>query len=247
MENSQAPKYSIVIPAFKEESIIESTLKNIYKLLVESQILEETEVVVVAADGRDDTAVLAKEFASEFNYFQLIEPGPKVGKGRDVRVGMLAARGDYILFTDADLATPAHHIPNAFALLEAGAMVVIGTRKLKTIHDGYRTWVSRSSNVLTRLLILPGVSDTQCGFKAFTKESVKAIFKKSSIDGWSFDVEVIALAKKYEYLIVEMPIDDWYDPKLNTGFLGEHPMKAILKSLKELFVIRYRFWIKKYD
>lgn len=244
MENS--PKYSIVVPAFKEESIITSTLETIAEFLNENGTLENTEIVVVAADGRDDTARLSKEFANEFPLFQLLEPGPKVGKGRDVRVGMLAARGEYILFTDADLATPVHHISELFQILESGTDVVIGTRNLKKIHDGYRTYVSRCTNVLTRALILPKISDTQCGFKGFTSQAAKAIFEKSTVDGWSFDVEVIALAKKSGFSISELAINDWSDPKLNAGFLGEHPVRAISNSLKELMRIRYRFWTKKY-
>lgn len=240
------PKYTIVVPAFQEESVIEISLSSIHSYLTEQKILDITEVIVVAADSTDRTAQISKDLSVDFPYFQLIEPGRKRGKGRDVRIGMLAARGEYVVFTDADLATPIHHLGVALEKLEGSDDVVIGVRDLRKIHTGYRSMLSRCANKLTRILVLPSISDTQCGFKGFHKSVSEKIFTASTINGWSFDIEVLALAKMNKYTIGEIFIGDWDDPKLDQGFVGENPIKAASTSLWELFVIRYRLTTGKY-
>ncbi len=241
-----SPLYSLVIPAYQEEVIIDSSLTRVHQYLVSENLLGTTEVVVVAADGGDNTGLIAKRHSENFPHFQLIEPGDKVGKGRDVRIGMLAASGDYVVFTDADLATPIHYVAQAFERLETQSDVVIGTRDLKTIHTGFRSLLSRATNILTRAIVLPGISDTQCGFKGFTREAAHTVFPQTTINGWSFDIEALALARKYGCSISEITIEGWDDPKLDAGFVGENPIKAALKSLGELFTICYRLRTGKY-
>jgi dolichyl-phosphate beta-glucosyltransferase len=240
------PTYSIVIPAFSEEAVIEESLNHVHDFLVTSELMNDTEVIVVAAESSDRTAHIAKELSPKFTFFQLLEPGKKVGKGRDVREGILAARGDFVVFTDADLATPIHHVFHVFEALKQNDDVVIGVRDLSKIHTGYRSLLSRGSNILTRVVILPGISDTQCGFKGFRKETAQKIFSRSIINGWSFDIEVLKLARKLGHKIREVKIDDWDDPKLDAGMVGENPVIAISRSLFELFEIRFRFWLRAY-
>ncbi|MFN8015850.1 MAG: glycosyltransferase [Acidimicrobiia bacterium] len=244
---SDKPIYSIVIPAYKEEAVIGSSLKTISSFLDENSLKDLAEIILVIAESNDATKEIANELATKFRRFTIIEPGPKVGKGRDVKAGMLASQGKYIVFTDADLATPVYHIKDAFNHLEAGADVVIGKRNLKSIHTGYRSLLSRCSNLLTRSMVLPKIADTQCGFKGFNRNAVNKIFPKCSISGWSFDIEVLVLARQNKLEIEELDINDWSDPKLNAGFVGENPLIAISHSLKELLIIKYRLLRKRYS
>ena len=231
-------KYSLVVPALKEEPVIGTSLQAIHKFLKKEGVLDSTEVIVVAAEGGDKTAQIAHGFAKKFPHFQVIEPGPRAGKGRDVRVGMLAARGSFVIFTDADLATPLPHIKHAWSKLEDGADLVIGVRNLRTIHKGYRAFVSVAANLLTRVIVLPSIPDTQCGFKGFKRKVARDIFSTQQIDGWGFDIEVLAIAKKRGYRLEKLFIQDWRDPKLESGLVGESGLKAVTSTLRELLKIR---------
>jgi dolichyl-phosphate beta-glucosyltransferase len=230
-------KYSIVIPAYKEAKIIESSLQKLVEFLHTSKTYDDTEVIVVAAES-DDTAKIAKNMSAKFKSLVVIEPGPKVGKGRDVKLGMLAAKGDYVLFTDADLATPVHHITTAWEALEAGSEVAIGTRDIIKIHKGHRVIMSLGANILTRFLLLPGIPDTQCGFKAFTKTARDVCFTELETTGWGFDFEVLVRARKAKLKIKQIDIKDWADPKLNEGLAGESGITATLNTLSEMYRVR---------
>lgn len=232
--------YSVIVPAFKEEVVIEDSLHKLSKALKEdTKRYNFTELVVVASDGGDSTAKIAKRHAHLFKHFKLIEPGKKVGKGRDVRSGMLAASGQYRLFTDADLATPARHISHAFHILEQGSDVVIGVRPLKRIHNSLSRRVrSVLSNMLIRFLAVPGINDTQCGFKGFTKNAAVSLFEPLETLKWGFDIEILVRARSKRYSIATMTITDWFDPKIGSlGLGGESDWQANYNTLKELFNI----------
>lgn len=244
---SQRPlKYSIVIPAYAEEKVIGGSLMLVKKLLIEQNIEHVTEVIVVTADSNDDTHQIVARELKKFKHAQHLKPGPRVGKGRDVRLGIQSANGDYVLFTDADMATPVHHIVPAFAMLEGGADVVIGVRDLTKIHDGFRYYLSNMSNILIQLVLLPGIKDSQCGFKGFTRASAKTIFSRQTIMGWGFDMEVLKIAREHKYQVTEMPIDDWADPKLEDSLVGDSAVRVMLKTLRELWQIRVLSWRRKY-
>jgi len=241
---TQKIKYSVVIPAYSEAAIIENNLKIVAEALKNDQKrYRATEMVVVAADGNDNTAELAQGRSSLFSSFKLIKPGKKVGKGRDVREGVLASKGDYILFLDADLATPARYIKEAFDILEdTGADLLIADRPLNKIHN---TWSRRvksiGSNLLIRVLATPGIKDTQCGFKAFNKEAAIKLFEPLETLGWGFDVEVLVRAQALGYKIALLKIDDWFDPKEdNMGLVGESSFHAYTHTLEELFSIAFK-------
>lgn len=241
-------KYSLVIPALNEETIIGPTLKKIEKHLKRTNIYTSTEVIVVAANGGDKTAEEAKKYSKIFARFKLIQPGVKVGKGRDVKAGVLASKGDYIIFTDADLATPASHITLGFKTLENGADMIIGTRNLSTIHSGFRKFVSLSAHKLTRMLIAPEVHDTQCGFKGFNKKSAGRLFEKMTVNGWAFDMELIFLAKKYKMKVIEVEINDWSENKPPSSQLaGENSIKATAKTFLEVLKIRFNYIKGRYN
>lgn len=252
MPSKKTPKYTVVVPAFREESIIESALVQLETRLKSDKLWGDTEVIIVSADPTSDrTAEIAATFSDSFAYFQLITPKAKVGKGRDVREGVLAARGEYIIFTDADMATPPAHIAKMLKRLESGKTeVVIGVRPLKRVHNTLsRRMRSIASNGLIRVLAAPGIPDTQCGFKGFTQASAHRLFEPLETTHWGFDIEILVRARCEGYKIVTMQINDWYDPKIGImGLAGESDAHANLNTLKELLAIskkRFTGYYKK--
>ena len=232
---------SVVIPAFAEARYLPATLKALRGFLVERDWLPTTEVVVVTADADDGTPDLARRGLVEFAHAQHIEPGAKVGKGRDVRAGMLAARGEVVLFMDADLATPLAYIEPAAACVRAGHDVVIGRRDLARMHRTLgRRLTSQLSNYLVRAVLLPGISDTQCGFKAFHRSIVAELFGPLETMGWGFDLEILVRARAAGAAIAELDVPDWDDPKGDRGLAGERQWLARLRTLRELAVLALR-------
>jgi len=226
---------SLVIPAFAEARYLPETLRAIHRFVVERDWLASTEVVVVTADSDDGTADLARRELAAFPLAQHLEPGRKVGKGRDVRVGMLAARGEVVLFMDADMATPLAHIEPAIAKIRAGDDVVIGRRDLARMHKTLgRRITSQLSNYLVRALLLPGIADTQCGFKAFHRSIVAELFEPLGTMGWGFDLEILVRARSAGATIAEIDVPDWSDPKGDHGLAGERQWVARLRTLREL-------------
>lgn len=224
---------SIVIPAYAEARYLPGTLRALHAHLGERAA--GTEVIVVTADAPDDTPAIAARELARFPRGRQLRPGPKVGKGRDVREGMLAARGDVVLFMDADLATPLHHIDAAALAIAAGADVVIGRRDVATMHEEPgKKWSSLLANALVRAVLLPGLGDTQCGFKAFRGEVVRPLFDPLATLRWGFDFEVLARARRAGFAIRELPVPDWADPKGAAGLAGEVHWWARLRTLGEL-------------
>jgi len=228
------PKYSIVIPAYKEEKYISKTLPELLNYLNQNHIFSGTEVIVVTADAPDKTDEIVESYSKKFNHFQHIRPGAKVGKGRDVKIGMRGARGDFIIFMDADGATPLYHINDVFLRLEEGDEVVVGVRELHTIHTGYRKLTSLLAHKISWLLIDRHILDTQCGFKGFTALAGKEIFNRITVDGWAFDMEIITIARQHSFRIMSYEIPDWQEKKSTEDQLaGETGIIVYLKSFTE--------------
>jgi dolichyl-phosphate beta-glucosyltransferase len=232
---------SVVIPAFAEADYLGRTLDVLHGYLSSRRALDTTEVVVVTADCADGTPELARRAIGQFPIAQHVHPGAKVGKGRDVRAGMLVARGEHVLFMDADLATPLHHVDRAVALLREGCDVVIGRRELAAMHAQWsRSVTSQLANGLVRALLLPGIADTQCGFKAFRRAIVPGLFEPLQTLGWGFDLEILARARGAALRIAELAVHDWHDPKGDDGLAGEAQWVARWRTLRELLGIRRR-------
>jgi glycosyltransferase involved in cell wall biosynthesis len=204
---------SIVIGALREEKRIEKSLKNIRKYLVESKTLNSTEVVVVTADGGDKTIEIVEKYLLFFPHHQIIKPGEPVGKGRDIKLGMQAARGTVVLFMDADLATPLHHIDDAVGLIKhKAADIVIGVRNIRRMHNTKtRFLVSLLGNLAFSIVSGRYIPDTQCGFKAFNKKAVRQCFGRQTITDWSFDMELLIIGFSQSLSIAQLPIEDWRD------------------------------------
>lgn len=239
---------SIIIPAYMEAEVIESTLRNLAAFLATREY-GEVEVVVVVPDSSDGTADLAAGQSHLFKHFRIVKPGPRVGKGRDVRAGIFEAKGKYKLFMDADLATPLHHIDEVKThIMDTHAPVGIAIRDLVSTHKTFiRKIMTRGGNLLIQLLLLPGLKDTQCGFKVFESNAADEIFSRMTILGWGFDIEILAIARMLGYHITTFETPDWRDPKADDeGLTGDSASKAAMSTLRDLAVVRLRMWAGRY-
>jgi dolichyl-phosphate beta-glucosyltransferase len=239
MKEQVESKLSIVIPAYCEERRISATLDALLPYLA-NFTTRSTEVLVVAADAPDKTheIIRAKQarFAQKRIPLTLLTPGPRVGKGRDVQYGMLRARGKYVLFMDADLATPLHHIEQFYEACKHGSDIVIGTRNLRKYrHSKFRNSFAHFGNVLYQTASGIKVEDTQCGFKMFSRTAVHLCFTKLTILGWGFDLEVLAIAKANKLSIRSFRIDDWEDKPFST--YTDKPVRIAMRSMRDFIYV----------
>lgn len=242
------PDVSIIIPTYNEAGRIGSTLEQLAKFLKAEKI--KAEVLVVDAKSPDGTASEVLKYKKDFDSLSLIDAGPKPKgkfiKGRQVKMGMLEAKGDYVIFMDADLATPLKYIKDAMSELKSGKQVAICVRDLQKSHKGLRKLVSGTGNLLVQMLLLPGIKDTQCGFKAFSKQATNVVFPAQTIDGWGFDMEILAIARKRGYSIGLIEVPDWQDIKEGSKISGSSPIKASLQTFGDLINIRWGFLRGRY-
>jgi glycosyltransferase involved in cell wall biosynthesis len=238
---------SIVIPAYQEASRIGDTLKTL-ALHLETNDYGTVEVVVVTADSTDGTADIVASMAHLFARFKHIHAGQKIGKGRDVALGMLNAVGRYRLFTDADLATPLSHLAAAKAIADEGGTIAIGVRNIGRYHRTFtRNLVSRACSFITQLILVPGISDTQCGFKIFEAALAEHLFSHMRILQWNFDMEILLLARLLGHHIHAIEITDWEDPKpRDEAMCGESRMRALLRGAVDPLAIRCNLWFGRY-
>lgn len=239
--STQTPDLSIIIPAYQEAKIIQSTLKTLADWL-KTHDYGKVEVIVSVAESPDGTLALAKKCANLFDDIRFLNVGARQGKGHNVRAGMLAATGKYRLFMDADLATPLKHLDDAQHAINQNHGVIIATRPLATIHkDWRRKFATQLGNIITRVILLPGINDSQCGFKIFRADVAEIIFNQLTVLGWGFDMEVLALARKLGHKIHTFPAPDWYDPKGSThGLTGDSVLRVSFQVFKSLLGIRIK-------
>jgi glycosyltransferase involved in cell wall biosynthesis len=239
---------SIVIPTYNEEGRIGDTLDKLSKYLNKEKI--NAEVLVVDAGSPDKTVDVVKKHSKTFDRLRIINAGPKPKgkfiKGKQVKKGMLEAKGDNVLFMDADLATPLKYIKQALIQLKSGNQVSICIRNLQKSHKGLRKFISGAGNFLVQTVLLPGISDTQCGFKAFTHEAAQAVFPLQTIDSWGFDMEILAIARKKGYSIGLINVPDWEDVMEGSKITGSSPIKASVQTLGDLSKIKWQSLSGKY-
>jgi dolichyl-phosphate beta-glucosyltransferase len=200
------PDLSVVIPAYNEALRLPSTLARVRDYLAGRG--EEYEIVVVDDGSTDATAEVARAAG---DLVRVLRHEPNRGKGFAARRGMLAAAGERRLMTDADLSTPIEELEGLEAALDRGYDVAIGSRavagaRIEVRQPAYREAMGRLFNVLVQALLLPGVSDTQCGFKLFTAAAAAAAFAPCRLDGFSFDVEALFAARRRGLRIAEVPV-----------------------------------------
>jgi len=203
---------TIVIPAYREEKRIGKTLDKLAVYLKSEKFIKDknVEVIVVAADSIDKTHEVVASRMKRFKNLSLLKPGVKLGKGRDVQYGMLRAKGDTVMFMDADLATPLSHLSKFYEQYQKGADIVIATRNLHKHHPNYiRRMLSNGGNILFRIASGMWVEDSQCGFKLFSKDAAKLCFTKLTILGWGFDMEILAIARANKLKIKTVRVNDW--------------------------------------
>jgi dolichyl-phosphate beta-glucosyltransferase len=202
-------RYSVIIPAYNEGARLGSTLDRVIHYIAAQHW--DAEVVVVNDGSRDQTADLVRACAQTHPELRLIENPGNRGKGYSVRNGMLNARGDVLLFSDADLSSPIEEANKLFAAIEGGADIAIGSRWLQPETQTHRQsllrqFYGRLFNLALRLLLGLNFKDTQCGFKAFTRSAALAIFPLQKIERWGFDPELLYLARRAGLKVKEVPV-----------------------------------------
>jgi dolichyl-phosphate beta-glucosyltransferase len=236
---------TLIIPTYHEEHRIGRSLEDLASFLTaHKEELDGVSVVLVDGGSEDKTRQIAMTKAELFGDFRVDNLGQK-GKGRQIKYAMTHYEGRYLLFMDADMATPLPHLLEMAKHIDDGSKVVIGIRDLEKSHKGLvRKTISWGGNFLVQLLILPGIKDTQCGFKMFERDAARDVFSRSRMLGWSFDMEALAIARKRGYRIQTLPLPDWKD--VAGGTFGAQASSAALQTLKDLFIIRMRLWMGVY-
>jgi len=241
------PHLSIVIPAYNEEARIGRTLIETFDYLDRQNY--SSEVIVVNDGSTDHTADEVRKFAGQARGgLRLVENPGNQGKGYSVRIGMLKADGEIALFFDADLATPTSEIAKVVGPIVDGRYdVVFGSRALDrsligTHQSFFREAVGRTGNLIQFGFTGLRFKDTQCGFKAFRQEAAQAVFRLQRIDGFGFDPEILFIAKKQGWRLLETPVrwNHIEGSKLN-------PITAPIKALMEVSTIRWNNLLGKYD
>lgn len=236
------PRLSIIIPAYREAERIGATISALAKFLAQRKY-DDVEVIVVSQDPH--THRIAALECKHHHDFRSIELRQRAGKGGAVRIGMFEARGTYKLFMDADLATPLRHLDEVYEFMDRGGDIAIAVRDINVTHTGFRKFVSEFGNILTRLLLTPGIRDTQCGFKVFESSVAEQLFGRQIITGWAFDMEILAIARKLKYKVEIINADDWHDPK-QEGLVGDNNAKAALDSGIDMLKIKWRLLRDRY-
>jgi glycosyltransferase involved in cell wall biosynthesis len=239
------PRLSIVIPAYNECARIEATLARVLDC-VESRHWD-AEILLIDDGSTDETVAIIQQWMARSPRLHLIKNPGNRGKGYSVRNGLLQAAGDIVMFTDADLSAPMEEAERLFAAIDNGADVAIGSRWLdkqkQTTHQPiYRRFFGRCFNWVTRRFIGLPFKDTQCGFKAFKREAAQVIFRLQTIERWGFDPEILFIARKLKYKIVEVPVTWGHDERSRISYL-----KDGMKMLEEMAEIRTNSLRGRYD
>lgn len=201
---------SVIIPAYNEESRLPQTLAHVHNYL--KQRGRSFEIIVVDDGSHDHTAELVIEYGKANPEVKLVSYQPNRGKGYAVRKGMLAAEGECMLIDDADGSSPIEEVERLEEAIKAGADVAVGSRakpdesrKVEALL--HRKFIGNTFNAIVQGLLLPGIYDTQCGFKLFKRKAARDIFSVNKIDGFAFDVETLYIAKIRSYKITEIAIN----------------------------------------
>ena len=236
---------SIVIPAYNEGARLAATLERV--LAYVAQQGGDTEVIVVNDGSRDNTAEIVRQFAAGNPALRLVENPGNRGKGFSVRNGMLHARGQVVIFTDADLSSPIEEVSKLLLALNSGADIAIGSRWLQSglqtqRQSLHRQLFGRIFNLLLRITLGLHFKDTQCGFKAFTSRAAQTIFPLQQIERWGFDPEILFLARKFGFKVSEVPVA-WG----HSGGSRIHPLLDGSRMFMEMLRIRWYDLTGKYE
>jgi dolichyl-phosphate beta-glucosyltransferase len=236
---------SVVIPAYNEELRIGKTLREIQTYLQRQPY--SAEIIVVDDGSQDGTAPSVRAFEATRPPIYLLQNGRNRGKGFSVRQGFLRAQGECLLFSDADLSTPIEEVEKLFAALRERCEVAIGSRALPgsrvEVHQPrYREHLGRLFNLFVQLLAVPGIQDTQCGFKCFTREAALAICQRMTAERFGFDVEMLYLARLLGYRVREVPVVWRHSPQTRVRVWRDS-----VSMLGDLWRIRWNDLWGRYD
>lgn len=233
---------TVIVPAYNEAKRIPQTLQAISQFFASKDLI--IEILVIDDGSKDQTRTLAEEL--NLPNLRVISYYPNRGKGYAIQTGVNEARGDWILFTDADNSTPIEEFDKLWQ--EAGRyQVIIGSRYLPgsliTVKQPTpRIILSRLGNLLVQTLLLPGVRDTQCGFKLFSQAAARLIFARQIIFGWGFDMEILRIAREFGFKIKEVPIVWRNDDQSRI-----QSSQVFVKTLSELLTIKKNSWLGRYN
>jgi len=241
---TQHPYYSIVIPAYNESARIPATLQSVVDCI--RQRGWSAEVVVVDDGSSDATVEVVRSFAAHAPEVRILQNPGNRGKGYSVRSGLLQALGEVVMFTDADLSAPIEEADRLFAAIKQGADIAIGSRWLESGRQTsrqplYRQFFGRCFNAVTRTVMGLRFADTQCGFKAFTRAAAQTVFQLQTIERWGFDPEILFIALKRGFDVVEVPVSWAHDERTRMSYL-----KDGMKMLEEIAVIRWNALLGRY-
>jgi len=231
---NRAPRLSIVVPAYNEARRLPATLDRLVSFAESRPFV--TEVLVVDNASTDSTKAVVTEFVSRNPVIAYLHEATQ-GKGAAVRTGVMAASGEYIIFCDADLAVPIEEADNFLPPRLPDCDIAIGSREAKGARrygePFRRHLMGRVFNLIVRGLLLPGLQDTQCGFKCFRRDVARDLFPAGTVHGWSFDVEILHIARLRGYRIVEVPVQWYYGEESKI-----RPVRDTWRMLNELRKIR---------
>lgn len=238
-----APFLSIIIPAYNEEQRLPHTFDLLFAYLESQAYLSE--VIVVENGSHDRTYEVAAGYAKCHPQLRVIKNNER-GKGLAVKRGMLEAWGEYRFMCDADFSMPVAEINRFLPPILNGFDIAIASREapgaVRYCEPHYRHFIGRGFNTLIRLMALPGLHDTQCGFKCFPAPVAEDLFRRQTLPGWSFDVEILFIARKLGYKILEIPIPWYFNP--------ESKIRVVKDSIQmglDLFTIRMNALRGQYD
>ena len=240
------PYLSVIIPAYNEEKRISKTLLSVDQYLTKQSF--DYEILVVNGGSTDKTAEVVTNFQKMIKNLRLLTKDGCRGKGEAVRFGMAHTQGQIRLFMDADNSTTLDHFGRMKPYFDKGYDIVIGTRDKKDLAEAQQAvpqpWIKRQlgnvGNLLIQIFAVPGIWDTQCGFKAFTAEVADTVFPKGKIDRWGFDFEILAIARKLGFKIAKIPVYWINDAESKVSFSG------YINTFKELFQVWWWLIIDKY-
>lgn len=236
------PFLSIIIPAHNEEKRLPPSLLKINAFLQAQPFTAE--VIIVENGSRDQTLAIAQEHARRLPYLRAFREEQR-GKGLAVRRGMLEARGEYRFICDADLSMPIEQVSRFLPPNLTGFDVAIGSREApgsaRYNEPSYRHIIGRIFNLMVRLMALPGLQDSQCGFKCFTAAAAEDVFSRQTLPGMSFDVEALFIARLRGYRLVEVPIDWYFDPDSRVRLVQDS-----LRMFLDLVTIRKNGLARRY-
>jgi dolichyl-phosphate beta-glucosyltransferase len=203
------------------------------------------EVIVVNNNSRDATPQIAQEFAATHPYARVLHQ-PRQGKGAAVNMGMLAGQGEYLFICDADFSMPVEEVNKFMPPAIDSYDVAIASREApgarRVDEPQYRHLMGRVFNFIVRVLAIPKIQDTQCGFKVFRRQVAREVFSLQTIDGWGFDVEVLFIALKHGCKLIEVPITWYYRPQSRIS-----PLKDSINMVVEVLKVRRNGWRGLYD